>query len=38
VFNELVEWCVTNWYMMSGAIEKQRACLELLKEYERYKQ
>ena len=29
LINELVDWCVTNWYAISGSIGKGRACIEL---------
>jgi hypothetical protein len=35
--NELVDWCVTNWYAISGSIGKSRACIELSEEFRRYK-
>lgn len=37
LFTELVDWCVTNWYAISGSIGKSRACLELTEEYRKYK-
>jgi hypothetical protein len=37
LFNELVDWCVTNWYAISGSIGKSRACLEISEEFRKFR-